>query len=164
LEVLGSLARVSMGKWRKVRPARLTWPRPWRASHIVDQNQESRSYARNGSEPEVHSSRWRVATATASRRLGAQLAEDVLDVIAHGSGLTWSLSATVLVLEERGDALAGIGRAPHVLRESHAARITDPPAGPVINRDRAPATAGQSRRVLQCPTGAESNAETGTDY
>jgi hypothetical protein len=64
LEVLGSLARVSMGKWRKVRSARLTWPRPWRASHIVDQNQESRSYARNGSEPEVHSSRWRVATAT----------------------------------------------------------------------------------------------------
>jgi len=42
-----------------------------------------------------------------------------------------------------------LGRASHVLRESHAARVTDPPAGPAINRDRAPATAGQSRRVPQ---------------
>src|SRR3989337_363111 len=32
-------------------------------------------------------------------------------------------------------------------RESHADRISDPPAGPVISCDVAPATAGQSRCV-----------------
>jgi hypothetical protein len=34
-------------------------------------------------------------------------------------------------------------------RESHADRSIDPPARPVINGDRAPATAGQSRYGLQ---------------